>query len=626
MSKIRKRMLTLIFIDIIVILFSTTCAFLMYDNLSPSNQNINRLIVFQSINVLTIVVGFYFNSLYNRVWRFASTGEVLTIFRTVTLSIVVAYLAFLVIYKQPVPIMVIVNSYLFTLFTIGLSRFSIRLYTDGYRQNKNSDMKNALIIGAGQCGVIIAKELKFNNNSLVHAHAFIDDDPTKLKQKIMGIPVLGNKHDIPRIVNECNISEIIIAIPSASRKKIAEIINICNKTSANIQIIPNISDLIEGRVTLKSMRNVDVEDLLGRDAVVLENEGIESYISGKTILVTGAGGSIGSELCRQIAKFNPQTLLLVGHGENSIYLIHQELNGQVKNLIPLIADVQDRDCIERIFAEYRPQVVFHAAAHKHVPLMEANPSEAIKNNVFGTKNVADCANRYKADKFVLISTDKAVNPTSIMGASKRIAEMYIQSLGNISETKFCAVRFGNVLGSRGSVIPLFKKQIAQGGPVTVTHPEMVRYFMTIPEASRLVIQAGGFARDGEVFVLDMGEPVKIYDLAKHLIRLSGFEPEVDIKIKFSGIRPGEKLYEELLLDEEGMTSTRHERIFIGKPSHISHEELNKQIQNLALVLNKGKDIVKASIVSIVPTFIGETKRASVEEVKQERVLARSASN
>lgn len=608
MSKIQKRKLTLICIDVVVILFSTTCAYLMYNYLSPNDHDINELIVYQCVNVLTIIIGFYYNSLYDRVWRFASTGEVITIFRTVTLTMLLADLVVLAIYKELFPVVIMLNSYLLTLCIIGFSRFSIRMYTDRYIKYRNNTSRRALIIGAGQCGVIIAKELKFNNTNLVYAYGFIDDDPDKYKQHIIGIPVLGNRHDIPTIVEKYKITEVIIAIPSAKRRTIAEIINICNKTTANIQIIPNISDLIEGKISLKSMRNVDVEDLLGRDPVVLENEGIENYISGKTVLVTGAGGSIGSELCRQLVQFNPKSLLLLGHGENSIYTIHQELKGQINTLVPLIADIQDRKRIEGIFAEYRPQVVFHAAAHKHVPLMEDNPSEAIKNNVMGTRNVADSANKYNSDKFVLISSDKAVNPTSIMGATKRIAEMYIQSLARNSKTKYCAVRFGNVLGSRGSVIPLFRSQIAKGGPVTVTHPEMLRYFMTIPEASRLVLQAGGYAKDGEIFVLDMGEPVKIYDLAKHLIRLSGYEPEVDIKIVFSGMRPGEKLYEELLLDEESMINTRHERIFIGKPTKLSYEEINSSIDSLELVLNSTKEKVKGQIIRLVPTFIGEQKK------------------
>lgn len=352
------------------------------------------------------------------------------------------------------------------------------------------------------------------------------------------------------------------------------------------------------------MRNVEVEDLLGRDTVMTDLEGIANYVSGKVVLVTGAGGSIGSELCRQISSFDPSVLMLLGHGENSIYTIEMELRTKFPHvhLETVIADIQDRSRMDDVFRKYRPQVVFHAAAHKHVPLMERNPSEAVKNNVFGTRNVADCADKYKAERFVMISSDKAVNPSSIMGATKRIAEMYIQSINTISETQFVAVRFGNVLGSRGSVIPRFKEQIAAGGPVTVTHPDMVRYFMTIPEAVQLVIQAGAFAKGGEIFVLDMGNPVRILDLAQDLIRLSGYEPYVDIEINFSGMREGEKLFEELLTDEEAVTSTQHERIYIGKPTQINRAELELQFKKIEKVIGEDQRSIKEVIEHLVPFY------------------------
>ncbi|WP_326998754.1 UDP-N-acetylglucosamine 4,6-dehydratase family protein [Cohnella kolymensis] len=370
-----------------------------------------------------------------------------------------------------------------------------------------------------------------------------------------------------------------------------------------MKIIPAINDLISGKLSFSAIRDVMVEDLLGRDPVVIDSDGISSNLTDKTVLVTGAGGSIGSELCRQIAGFCPEKLLLLGHGENSIYTIEMELrrNFPELNIEPIIADIQDRSRIDEVFEIHRPNVVFHAAAHKHVPLMERNPSEAVKNNVFGTKTVADAADLYGAERFVLISSDKAVNPSSVMGTTKRIAEMYIQSLNIKSKTKFASVRFGNVLGSRGSVIPLFKEQIARGGPVTVTHPEMVRYFMTIPEAVQLVIQAGALSNGGETFLLDMGAPVRILDLAEDLIRLSGFEPHVDIPIEFTGIRNGEKLFEELLLSEEEVAATQHERIFTGKPALLNHFELELQFARLERVLAKERSAVKGVLEDMVPS-------------------------
>ncbi|WP_311198838.1 polysaccharide biosynthesis protein [Paenibacillus hexagrammi] len=419
-----------------------------------------------------------------------------------------------------------------------------------------------------------------------------------------GLPVLGDRNEIIRVVNQYQIDEIIIAMPSVPKKEISSIIDICKHTKAKLKIIPKLHDLIEGKVTINAIRNVEVEDLLGREPVKIDLVGIADYVEDKVVLITGAGGSIGSELCRQVAPFNPSKLVILGHGENSIYLIEKELNRMFPDLHiePVIADVQDKARMEEIFRIYQPKVIFHAAAHKHVPLMERNPAEAIKNNVFGTKNVAECAHQFHAERFVLVSTDKAVNPTSIMGATKRIAELVIQSLDRFSETKFVAVRFGNVLGSRGSVIPHFKEQIARGGPVTVTHPEMIRYFMTIPEAVQLVIQAGAFAAGGEIFILDMGAPVKIVDLATDLIRLSGFEPGVDIDIEFSGIRPGEKLYEELLLNEEIIENTRHNRIFVGSPLKISQSELEMEIKRLEKAVGEESGIVRSAVKHLVPNF------------------------
>lgn len=408
------------------------------------------------------------------------------------------------------------------------------------------------------------------------------------------------------VVERKSIDEIIIAIPSAKPAVLNRIYEQCVKTKCKVKILPSMSQLIDESIILKRVKDVDIEDLLGREPIVVDLEGIAGYLSGKVVLVTGGGGSIGSELCRQIASFGPKKLIMLDNYENGLYDILNELTRKYPELdiIPVIANIHEMDRLKEIFGEYRPNIVFHAAAHKHVPLMENNPEEAIKNNVFGTWNVAHCADMYNAERFVLISTDKAVNPTNVMGATKRIAEMIIQALDTKSKTEFVAVRFGNVWGSNGSVIPLFKKQIEQGGPVTVTHPDVTRFFMTIPEAVQLVIQAGAMAEGGEIFVLDMGEPVKILDLAKNLIRLSGFEPYEDIDIEITGLRPGEKLYEELLLNEEGLKATKHNKIYVAKPLHIDYEVLERELDILRQKVYKQSDSkeLKEYVKVLVPNY------------------------
>ncbi|MHB1702465.1 MAG: polysaccharide biosynthesis protein, partial [Acidobacteriaceae bacterium] len=391
-------------------------------------------------------------------------------------------------------------------------------------------------------------------------------DPEKEGFLIHGVPVLGPRSVLPDVIRAQQVNEVIIALPMASSSAVREVVSLCTPLGVELKTLPSMHELIDGKVSISQIRNVEIEDVLQRDSVQLDMDAISGYLTGETVLVTGAGGSIGSELCRQIVRFKPKRLLILGHGENSIYEIDLELGrmGAEADIVPIIADVQDLNRIDQVFSNYRPGVVFHAAAHKHVPLMEANPEEAVKNNVFGTRNVAEAAHRHGSKRFVLISTDKAVNPANVMGASKRVAELVVQELSRRSSTTFVAVRFGNVLGSRGSVIPLFKRQIAQGGPVTVTHPDMTRYFMTIPEAAQLVIQAGAMGQGGEIFLLDMGKPVRILDLAVDLIRLSGFEPYVDIPIEFVGVRPGEKLNEELLTSVETTVATKHNRIVVAK--------------------------------------------------------------
>ncbi len=434
--------------------------------------------------------------------------------------------------------------------------------------------------------------------------AVIDDNDEKYGARINGVPVVGDRYAIRKAVEKYRIDEIIIAIPSMQRQEIRGVIEECNKTKCKLKIVPGLSELIDGEVSIQTIREVKIEDLLGREPVKLDMEGIQGYIKDRVVLVTGGGGSIGSELCRQIAAVKPKKLLILDNYENNAYAIQNEIRRTYPDvdLFTIIASVREKERMDEIFAAHRPQVVFHAAAHKHVPLMEDNPQEAVKNNIFGTRNVAECADKYQSDRFVLISTDKAVNPTNIMGASKRVAEMVIQALDKESDTEFIAVRFGNVLGSNGSVIPLFKEQIEKGGPVTVTHEEVTRYFMTIPEAVQLVIQTGSMAKGGEIFVLDMGEPVKIVDLARNLIRLSGFEPDVDIEIKVVGLRPGEKLYEELLLDGEGLEDTCHEKIFVGKPMYTDFKFLQRELEILWETLDKEGGEIKDYMEKIVPTY------------------------
>lgn len=424
-----------------------------------------------------------------------------------------------------------------------------------------------MIAGAGEAASILIKEMKNNQRSTFEPVVAVDDNPEKYKTQINGVPVIGGREKIVRAAMEMDIDEIVIAIPSISRKETVDIINICKKTSCKLKVLPSVYSLVNGEVSIKEIRDVTVEDLLQRDEISLSIEEISDYLKGETILVTGGGGSIGSELCRQIASYGPKNLIIFDIYENNAYDLQNELLQKYKDRLDIkviIGSIRDRNRLDYVFSKYKPGIVFHAAAHKHVPLMEYNPQEAVKNNIFGTLNLAECAHQYNTKKFVLISTDKAVNPTSIMGATKRAAELIIQYMNANSQTQFCAVRFGNVLGSNGSVIPLFKKQIEYGGPITITHPEVTRYFMTIPEAASLVVQSGAMMDGGEIFVLDMGKPVKILDLAKSLIALSGLEPEIDVEIEYVGLRPGEKLYEELLISEAGVNITKNDKIYIEK--------------------------------------------------------------
>lgn len=496
-----------------------------------------------------------------------------------------------------------------TVVLMGGLRMAVRLYHEEFHTEQAGKLKRFLIVGAGNAGESLLRELHRMTIEQYDVIGFIDDDPAKRGVNIHGIPVLGNVDELPAICKEKNIEEIAIAMPSATAKQLRKVVQICEGAKVRFRTVPSVADIASGRFRVSQIRDVEINDLLGREAIQLDLATIGELLDGKVILVTGAGGSIGSEMCRQVCHFQPQLLLLVEQAENSLFFIERELRKSFPQVAmeAIICDITDKKRVEQIFEKFHPHVVIHAAAHKHVPLMELNPGEAIKNNIIGTKTVADASNKYEAESFVMISTDKAVNPTSIMGSTKRISELYIQDLDRTSKTSFVTVRFGNVLGSNGSVVPIFKNQIAAGGPVTVTHPEMRRYFMTIPEASQLVLQAATMGKGGEIFVLDMGEPVKIVDLAKELITLSGFRPGEDIEIVFSGTRPGEKLFEELSIKGEDMVLTRHPKISIWqKNAPLDREELLEKISNLVSIADfqNHKQIVSA-IKEIVPEYIGD---------------------
>lgn len=573
-----KRVSMLMLLDSIIVL---TAIYIGYYILHPtfSWYTLPSLMFSSAILLVTHHLFAFIYRLYQKAWEYASVGEMLAIIRAVTLSIV-ATGAIQLLVNGDIYVRVLGVTWMMHIILIGGSRFSWRMYRD-YYINTKQEKKRALIIGAGAAGSMLVRQFMKNHDADLLPVGFVDDDPKKQRLQIYGVTVVGRTKDIPKLVEKLNVETIIIAIPSMGKTEVQRVYQECSKTNAKTQIMPMLEDIVSGKVSVNQFRDVQVEDLLGRDPVELDTKSISEKVTGKTILVTGAGGSIGSEICRQVSKFKPKKLLLLGHGENSIYGIDMFLRNKYKTefeIVPIIADVQDRSRIFEVMETHKPDVVYHAAAHKHVPLMEYNPKEAVKNNVIGTKNVAEAADTYGVRTFVLVSTDKAVNPTNVMGSTKRIAEMVIQNLDKQSQTNFVAVRFGNVLGSRGSVIPLFKQQIQAGGPVTVTHPDMTRYFMTIPEASRLVMQAGALARGGEIFVLDMGEPVKIVDLAKNLITLSGYTIE-EIGIKFAGIRPGEKMYEELLGENEVHNEAIFPKIFIGKTVEFEYERVLNLIDN-----------------------------------------------
>ena len=556
--------------------------------------------------VITILLFWVFH-LYQSLWQYAGTPEIINIFLSCVFSAISQMIIVHMFLKWPYPRSCYVFFGGFLLACVVASRFFYRAFRTFVE--KRTDMAksvNVMVIGTGESANLLIREMKSSSYIQKNALCVIDDFNTRVGSYIHGVKVVGGRNDILENVARYDIDEIIIAMPSAPKSQIREILDICKQTKCELKTLPGMYQLVNGDVNVSQLRKVDVIDLLGREQIQVDLDSIMGYVMNKVILVTGGGGSIGSELCRQIAEKNPKQLIIFDIYENSAYDIQQELIKKYPDLDlkVLIGSVRNTNRVNQIFEKYHPDIVYHAAAHKHVPLMEESPNEAIKNNVLGTWKVADAADKYGTGKFVMISTDKAVNPTNIMGATKRICEMIVQAYNSKSKTEFVAVRFGNVLGSNGSVIPLFKKQIAAGGPVTVTHPDIIRYFMTIPEAVSLVLQAGAYAKGGEIFVLDMGEPVKILDLAKNLIRLSGYIPGEDIKIEFTGLRPGEKLYEEMLMAEEGLKQTKNKLIHIGEPIEFDEEEFFKELEELAVESKDelSNEEIKEWVKKLVPTY------------------------
>ena len=559
------------------------------------------------LNVFVTLVVFYIFRLYNSVWRYASDTEMVNVVIAVTICAVMQPVIFWLLDTYVPKSFPFFYGFFLALFAGGV-RFSYRFLRMVQNKRLNHynapERQNYMIVGAGASGNAILQEVQSSKYLSMHVACFIDDNPGCQGKYLRGVPMVGGREKIAESVDKFDIDEIIIAIPSASRSQLRPLIEICKETGRRIQILPGMYQIIKGDVNVSNLREVQIEDLLGRDPIEVNVDEIIGYVQNKTVLVTGGGGSIGSELCRQVARHNPKRLIILDIYENNAYEIQQELKRDYPglDLTVLIGSVRNTRRVDEIFRDYRPDIVYHAAAHKHVPLMEDSPNEAIKNNVFGTLKVATAADRYGTGKFVMISTDKAVNPTNIMGASKRICEMVIQNMNRKSRTEYVAVRFGNVLGSNGSVVPLFKRQIEKGGPVTVTHPDIIRYFMTIPEAVSLVLQAGAYARGGEIFVLDMGEPMKILDLAKNMIKLSGYRVDEDIKIEFTGLRPGEKMYEELLMREEGLKETANRMIYIGRPIEYDDALFEQQLERLQEASRNESQDIRALVREIVPGY------------------------
>ena len=593
----------LLIVDVITIIGVALISLLIRFDGYITSHYLHQMIDALPIMVISYIVMLLSMHLYTRIWRYAGMREMVAVLIATTLGAGLFYTG-MYVFDKSLPRSIYLISWILSTGVIGIGRMVLHYIAMRYggKQSTDADMVNTLIIGAGDAGATIAREIERYHKRSRKVIGFIDDDESKFNRLMGGVRILGNRHDIPSIVKENKVKEIIIAMPSVTRNEIRNIMEICSPLKCKVNTLPGMYQLLDDEVLVSHLHPVSIEDLLERDEVRLDMDVVEHYIRDKVVLVTGAGGSIGSEICRQIMRVGPKQLLLLGHGENSIYLINQELKNIYKDgpIIPIIADIRDKQQLDQIFTQYNPQVVFHAAAHKHVPLMEIQPMAAVLNNIYGTRNVADVAGRHGVERFVMISTDKAVNPTSVMGATKRVAEKVIISMNDTYDTKYITVRFGNVLGSRGSVIPLFKKQIEAGGPVTVTDPEMTRYFMTIPEASQLVLQAGAMGKGGEVFLLDMGEPVKIIDLARNMIRLSGLEPDKDIHIKITGLRPGEKKYEELLTSEEGTNRTNYTKIFEAALDTVDRDWLIEKISTFDSC-ETDMDVIGV-LQDIIPTY------------------------
>lgn len=619
-----SRMTLLAIVDIVIINVAYIFALLLRFEFDLDSNMFNSYFAVYVDNMLMIsiaaILGLAISGAYTSIWKYAGSDELVKL----ALGTVISQLfvmGYIQMTQQMLPRSTYVISGMLIFLGIGFTRMAYRyirkikntkfssglIFTKGGLIGK--DTIKVMVIGAGDAGAAMINEIKHHPEYGKRVVVAIDDDPAKKGKRIAGVKVVGDRYSIRSTARKYSVDEIIVAIPSANKKSIQEILNECNRTRCKIKILPSLIDLINEKVSVSKLRDVDVEDLLGREPVSINLREISGYVEGKIVLITGAGGSIGSELCRQVARFKPRQMVALDIYENGVF----ELSNEIKASFPqlefevVIASVRSKQRMEEVFKKYKPHVVFHTAAHKHVPLMETNPGEALKNNILGTKNIVDASDRHLVERFVMISTDKAVNPTNVMGATKRVCEMIVQDKSKKSKTNYVAVRFGNVLGSNGSVIPIFRKQIEKGGPVTVTHPEITRYFMTIPEAVQLVIQAGAMAQGGEIFILDMGEPVKIMDLAENVIRLSGYVPNVDIDIEITGLRPGEKLYEELLLEEEGIEKTSHNKIYVGHPLEledkllrlIENDELADEIEDVAA---RSNEEIKSWLKEIVPTY------------------------
>ena len=606
----KNRIALLVVLDILIIAVSGFLALYVRFDFSFSKMDMKYVdyeLHYLPINLILTLLIFVAFKLYRSVWHFASTTELLNVIGACSGSIL-SQIILMALLGMRMPVSYYMMKYVILIAGIGCLRFAyriLRMFQERRVGLERDKRKNTMVVGGGEAGAMIIKEFQ-NSRYLAHrVCCVVDDNTSKVGKYIRGVKIMGTRTDIPYLAHELDIDEIVVALPSVSQKEVSAILQICQKTDCQLRVLPGLYQMINGEVSVSRLRKVEIEDLLGREPIKLQVESVMGYVQGKVVLVTGGGGSIGSELCRQIAAHAPKQLIIVDIYENNAYDIQQELKRKYPelDLVVLIASVRNVHRINTIFETYHPELVYHAAAHKHVPLMEDSPNEAIKNNVFGTYNTARAADRYGVKRFVLISTDKAVNPTNVMGASKRMCEMVIQMMNHRSKTDFVAVRVGNVLGSNGRVIPLFKKQIEHGGPVTVTHPDIIRYFMTIPEAVSLVLQAGALAKGGEIFVLDMGEPVKILDLAVNLIKLSGYKPYDEIPIEFTGLRPGEKLYEELLMSEEGLQETENKLIHIGKPIDFNEEWFRKELDEIQKLANEDCADIRDKIQEIVPTYV-----------------------